>query len=98
MGDQPVINLRAILESEVGLRIFYGNLPSPIAGMYAYVTDLGCCILVNRKHPEVRRRLSMLHEKGHVIIDRYKPGIDYLTMPGASRPTSDLRTLSRQRF
>lgn len=82
LGDQPVINLRAILETEVGLRIFYGDLPSPIAGMYAFVTDLGCCILINRKHPEERRRVSMLHEKGHVIIDRYKPGIDYLTMPG----------------
>jgi Zn-dependent peptidase ImmA (M78 family)/transcriptional regulator with XRE-family HTH domain len=82
LGDQPVINLRAILETEVGLRIFYGDLPSLIAGMYAFVTDLGCCILINRKHPEERRRVSMLHEKGHVIIDRYKPGIDYLTMPG----------------
>jgi Zn-dependent peptidase ImmA (M78 family) len=24
----------------------------------------------------------MLHEYGHLIVDRYKPGIDYLTMPG----------------
>jgi len=82
LGDQPVINLRAILETEVGLRIFYRDLPSPIAGMYAFVADLGCCILINRKHPPERRRVSMLHEEGHVITDRYKPGIDYLTMPG----------------
>jgi Zn-dependent peptidase ImmA (M78 family)/transcriptional regulator with XRE-family HTH domain len=82
LGDQPAINLRATLETEVGLRIFYGDLPSPIAGMYAFVADLGCCILINRKHPPERRRVSMLHEKGHVITDRYKPGIDYLTMPG----------------
>ena len=33
--------------------------------MYAFVTNLGCCILVNRKHPEERRRVSMLHEYGH---------------------------------
>jgi Zn-dependent peptidase ImmA (M78 family)/DNA-binding XRE family transcriptional regulator len=82
LGDQPVINLRSILETEVGLRVFYGDLPSPIAGMYAFVTDLGCCILINRKHPEERRRVSMLHEYGHVIVDRHKPGIDYLVMPG----------------
>ncbi len=82
LGDQPVIYLRSVLETEVGIRVFYGGLPSPIAGMYAFVTDLGCCVLINRKHPPERRRLSMLHEYGHVIVDRYKPGIDYLTMPG----------------
>ena len=82
LGDQPVINLRNTLEWDVGLRIFFWDLPSAIAGMYAYTADLGCCILVNRKHPPERRRVSMLHEYGHLIVDRYKPGIDYLTMPG----------------
>lgn len=82
LGDQPVIHLRSLLETEVGIRVFHGDLPSPIAGMYAFVTDLGCCVLVNRKHPPERRRVSMMHEYGHVIIDRHKPGIDYLTMPG----------------
>lgn len=82
LGDQPVIYLRSTLEWDVGLRIFYGDLPSKIAGMFAYTADLGCCIFVNRKHPPERRRVSMLHEYGHLIVDRYKPGIDYLTMPG----------------
>lgn len=82
LGDQPVINLRSILESDVGLRIFYGDLPSAVAGMYAYVADLGGCILVNRKHPPERRRGSMVHEYGHLIVDRYKPGIDYLASEG----------------
>ncbi len=81
-GDQPVIYLRNMLEWDVGLRIFYWDLPSAIAGMYAYTADLGCCILVNRKHPPERRRVSMVHEYGHLIVDRYKPGIDYLTMTG----------------
>jgi len=82
LGDQPVIHLRSTLEWDVGLRIFYWNLPSPIAGMFGYTADLGCCILVNRKHPPERRRVSMLHEFGHLIVDRFKPGIDYLTMAG----------------
>lgn len=83
LGDQPVIHLRGMLDWEVGLRIFYsGALPSAIAGMYAYTAELGCCILVNRKHPPERRRVSMLHEYGHLIVDRYKPGIDYLAMSG----------------
>lgn len=83
LGDQPVIYLRSTLEWDVGLRIFYsGALPSAIAGMYAYTADLGCCILVNRRHPPERRRVSMVHEYGHLIVDRYKPGIDYLTVSG----------------
>ncbi len=82
LGDQPVITLRSMLEWDVGLRIFYWNLPSSIAGMYAYTANLGCCILVNRKHPPERRRVSMLHEYGHLLVDRFKPGIDYLAMPG----------------
>src|SRR5437870_5438953 len=82
LGDQPVIYLRSTLEWDVGLRIFYWNLPSAIAGMFAYTADLGCCILVNRRHPPERRRVSMLHEYGHLIVNRYEPGIDYLTITG----------------
>ena len=82
LGDQPVIFLRRVLEWDVGLRIFYGDLPSSIAGMYAYSTDLGGCVLVNRKHPPERRRMTMLHEYGHLLVDRFKPGIDYLTLSG----------------
>ncbi len=85
LGEQPVIELRRTLEWDVGLRIFYTrDLPSSIAGMYAYSAELGACILINRNHPPERRRVSMLHEYGHFLLstDRYKPGIDYLTMPG----------------
>ncbi len=85
LGDQPVINLRSTLEWDVGLRIFSTkDLPSNIAGMYAYSAEVGACILINRNHPPERRRVSMLHEYGHFLLstDRYKPGIDYLTMPG----------------
>ncbi|MCH8217562.1 MAG: ImmA/IrrE family metallo-endopeptidase [Planctomycetes bacterium] len=82
LGDQPIYELRSLLETNVGLRIMYGNLPSRIAGMYAYAGALGCCILINRKHPVERRRASLVHEFGHVVVDRYKPGVDYLTHPG----------------
>ena len=32
LGDQPVIDLRSTLEWDVGLRIFYWDLPSPSRG------------------------------------------------------------------
>jgi Zn-dependent peptidase ImmA (M78 family)/DNA-binding XRE family transcriptional regulator len=79
LGDQPVINLRATLEAEVGLRIFYSDrLPSVVAGLYDFVPALGGCLCINRKHPPERRRVSMAHEYGHALTDRHKPGIDYL--------------------
>ena len=74
-----------MLEWEIGLRIFYSmSLPSSIAGLYAYSAELGGCVLINRNHPPERRRVSMLHEYGHLLLstDRYRPGIDYLTVPG----------------
>jgi Zn-dependent peptidase ImmA (M78 family)/DNA-binding XRE family transcriptional regulator len=82
LGDQPIINLRSILETEVGLRIFYGDLPSQIAGLHDFVQSLGCCLYINSKHPPERRRVSMVHEYGHGIVERHKPGIDYLFVPG----------------
>ena len=82
LGDQPIYELRRLLESDVGLRIMYGDLPSKVAGMYAYTGTLGCCILINRKHPVERRRASLVHEYGHVIVDRHKPGVDYLSFHG----------------
>ena len=84
LGDQPVIYLRSTLEWDVGLRIFYRRLPSTIAGMYAYSADLGALhpdqpqappgAAAGLDAPRVRPLL--------LIIDRYKPGIDYLAMPG----------------
>lgn len=82
LGDQPIPNLRELLESEVGIRVFFGALPSRVAGLYAFVADLGCCIMINSRHPRDRQRASLAHEYGHVIIDRHKPGIDYLSGEG----------------
>ncbi|HUT90334.1 MAG TPA: XRE family transcriptional regulator [Thermoguttaceae bacterium] len=76
LGDQPVLRLRSILENDVGARVCYGSLPSAVAGMFAYGSDVGCCIMVNWKHPAERRRASLAHEYGHLFVDRYKPGID----------------------
>jgi Zn-dependent peptidase ImmA (M78 family)/transcriptional regulator with XRE-family HTH domain len=79
LGDQPVPHLRTVLESEVGIRIYYGPMPSKASGMYAYSTEAGCVVMINIRHPATRRRMSLAHEYGHVMIeDRYKPGVDYV--------------------
>jgi Zn-dependent peptidase ImmA (M78 family) len=64
-------------------------MPSKIAGMFAFSGEFGGVVAVNAKHPAVRRRATMLHEYGHLITDRYKPGVDYLGYPGVRKPPNE---------
>lgn len=88
LGDSPALELRKLLESSVGVRIFFLPVASKIAGLYAYVPDLGCCVLVNAKHPRERQRWTLAHEYGHFLADRHKPGVDYTT-PGERTPANE---------
>jgi len=82
IGDQPIPNIRALLESDVGVRILFARLPSLFAGMYIFVDGLGGCMLINSVHPAEKQRASIAHEYAHLIVDRYTAGIDYLTVSG----------------
>jgi Zn-dependent peptidase ImmA (M78 family) len=82
LGDQPVPNIRSLLESDVGVRIFFARLPRMFAGMYIFVDGLGGCMLINSVHPAEKQRASISHEYAHLIVDRYTAGIDYLTIYG----------------
>ncbi len=88
VGDQPILELRKILENCAGLRIFVVGLPSDIAGMYAHVADLGYCVIVNRKHPAERRHWTLAHEYAHFLSERHKAGVDYLR-EGAPKPRGE---------
>lgn len=76
-AHQPIDNLRRTLE-EAGLHVFMDALDSKLAGLYVFVPDFGYCILVNRNHPEPRRRWTIAHEYGHFLTDRDRPGVDYV--------------------
>lgn len=78
LGDGPLFNLREVFESDVGLRIFYIDLPSRIAEMFAYAEDFGGCLAVNRKHPEERQRMSLAHGYAHFLASRYRPEIAFI--------------------
>jgi len=80
LGDQPVYELRSLVE-QIGIHVFYGGLPSRLAGLYAFVPDLGYCMLINRKHPPERRRWTLSHEYAHFLADRHKPGVDHVQAP-----------------
>lgn len=73
LGDGPLLNLRELLENDVGLRVFSLDLPSRVAAMFAYTERLGGCIAANRRHPVERRRQSLGHEYGHFLTKRYRP-------------------------
>ena len=82
LGDGPIHHIRSILETQVGVRVFYGSMPKGISGMFAYVPDLGYCAMINRVHPKTRRRVSLTHEYGHFLCDRHKPGVDLVEKVG----------------
>lgn len=78
LGDGPLVNIRATLESDVGLRIFLlEELPSEVAGMFAFTESFGGCIAVNASHPVERRRQSLVHEYGHFLTSRYQSEVLY---------------------
>ena len=78
LGDGPILHFRETLEYDVDIRIFYTELPSRVAGLFAYSDDLGGCIGVNVRHPEERRRWTMAHEYGHFLTSRFRSEITML--------------------
>lgn len=90
LGDGPAANLRDVLETDVGLRIFYLGLPSRIAGLFVFTEELGGCIAVQRKHPAGRRLWSLCHEYAHFLVHRYEPEVTVLR--------SDSRGSRKERF
>ena len=75
LGEGPLVNLRDILEADVGLRVFQLDLPSKVAGLFVFAEDVGGCIAVNLRHPAERRHLSMAHELGHFLTSRHRSEI-----------------------
>jgi Zn-dependent peptidase ImmA (M78 family)/DNA-binding XRE family transcriptional regulator len=72
LGEGPLWDLREALEGEVGLRIFLLQLPSKVAGMYAFSEPLGGCVAINLDHPPERRRHTLAHEYGHFLTARFR--------------------------
>jgi len=68
LGMGPIQDLNALLESELGLRIFERPLPSRISGAMAFSEQVGGFVLVNLKHPIYRRRVTAAHELAHAVL------------------------------
>ena len=91
LGDGPLLNLREVLEDDVAIRVFSTNLPSRVAGLFAYTEELGGCIAVNARHPQERRRWSMAHEYGHFLTSRFHSEISMLVRVPARSGGGEVR-------
>ena len=78
LGDGPLLQLREILESDVGLRIFSMKMPSSVAALFAYSDDAGGCLAFNSEQPFERQRMSIAHEYEHFLTRRHRPEITVL--------------------
>lgn len=70
IGLGPIQNLAALMEFEMGLRVFERPLPSRISGAVAFDEKVGGFVLLNSLHPPYRRRVTGAHEVGHVLTRR----------------------------
>lgn len=75
LGEGPLGNLREVLETEVGLRIFALELDSRVSGLFGFTDELGGCIALNSKHPPERQRMSLAHEYAHFLTARLRPDV-----------------------
>jgi Zn-dependent peptidase ImmA (M78 family)/transcriptional regulator with XRE-family HTH domain len=89
LGDAPVHHLRQMLESDVGLRIFFLRLPASVAGLFVASATYGACIGINAGHPGERQRWSLSHEYAHFLAQRTKTEVTvlhgYQRVPTAER-------------
>ncbi|MBN9373035.1 MULTISPECIES: XRE family transcriptional regulator [unclassified Hydrogenophaga] len=67
LGIGPIQNLWALMEFEMGLRLFERPLPSKIAGAVAFDERFGGFVLLNSRHILPRRRVTAVHEAVHVF-------------------------------
>jgi Zn-dependent peptidase ImmA (M78 family)/DNA-binding XRE family transcriptional regulator len=77
LGDSPVSRLHEILAQDVGLRIFYLDLPPKYSGIYTYDERLGGCMAINVNHSEERQRWSIARQYFRFLTDRRKAVLDF---------------------
>lgn len=70
LGLAPVPSLVALLEEELGFRIFVRDLPRAISGAFAYEPEAGACILLNARHGPDQHVMTAAHELGHFVSNR----------------------------
>jgi Zn-dependent peptidase ImmA (M78 family) len=85
LGLAPVHDMTALLELQLGARVFVRRLPPKISGLYAFDEASGACILLNASHRRDRRAQTAAHELGHFVSTRRAPDALQDGSPESSR-------------
>ena len=76
LGLGAISDIVSLLELEFGVRIFIRPLGAGrISGLFAFDSQIGACILLNKNHPRERRAMTAAHELGHLIATRTQPDV-----------------------
>ncbi len=74
LGGRPLWDASEFLE-EQGIRTAMLDLPDEVSGLALMEQGLSPSIVINRRHHQLRRRFSWVHEYAHVLMDRSQRGI-----------------------
>ena len=69
LGSAPIGNIASVIASQ-GVWAAGCDLPDEMSGLFINDRLAGLAIIVNARHPSVRRRFSYAHEYGHALFDR----------------------------
>ncbi|MDX3971609.1 MAG: XRE family transcriptional regulator [Bradyrhizobium sp.] len=75
LGEGPVQNLFALMELQLGVRVYSRKLDPKVSGLFAYDEAVGACILINSSHRKDRRNQTGGHELGHFTATRRQPEV-----------------------
>ncbi|HTW84499.1 MAG TPA: XRE family transcriptional regulator [Candidatus Sulfotelmatobacter sp.] len=79
LGDGPLLDLRSVLENDVGMLIF--GLPelgkTKIAGLFTFAQDLPMVGFNVRQADPRRRRWTLAHEYAHYLTNRFDAEVTY---------------------
>ncbi|MGH0224552.1 ImmA/IrrE family metallo-endopeptidase [Sinorhizobium meliloti] len=85
LGLAPVSDIGAVLEMQMGVRLYVRRLPAKISGLFAFEDSVGACILLNSGHPIERRTQTAAHELGHLVATRGQPEVSEIDELESSR-------------
>lgn len=75
LGEGPIQNLFALMELQLGVRVYSRKLDPKVSGLFAYDEAVGACILINSSHRKDRRNQTGGHELGHFTATRRQPEV-----------------------
>ena len=75
LGQGPIRNIFALLELDLGMRIYAHPLDNKISGLFAFDDSVGACVLINSEHRYERQVQTAVHETGHTLTARRRPDV-----------------------